>query len=67
MAMIGPLSRARPVRASMITARARSVTIRIIRRSYRSAAIPAGTESRMYGTIRAAPTIPSTTGEAPAL
>ncbi len=47
MRMIGPLIRVRAVRPSMIAPRATSVTIRIRRRSNRSAAMPAGTESRM--------------------
>ena len=43
---IGPLTRVSAVRAHD-RPRARSVLIRINRRSKRSAAIPAGTESRM--------------------
>ena len=47
---------------TMQTARARSLTSSTIRRSKRSAMTPAGIDRRMYGSIRAAPTIPRITG-----
>ncbi len=47
-----------PTRTSMMMPRATSVTSRTMRRSNRSATIPAGTDSRTYGRMRAAPTMP---------
>ena len=47
----------------MMIPRATSVTRRTIRRSNRSATMPAGTESSTYGRMRAAPTMPSSTAE----
>jgi hypothetical protein len=58
----GPSIATSHARASMMTPRARSVDIRISRRSNRSATIPAGIERKTYGSTLAAPTIPSSTG-----
>ena len=58
----GPSTATSQAIASMHTARARSVVRRTSRRSKRSAMTPAGIDSRMYGSIRAAPTMPRMTG-----
>ena len=63
MTVVGASSITAATSTSMSTPRARSVTSRTIRRSKRSAAMPAGTERSTYGRIRAAPTIPSRTGD----
>ncbi len=47
---------------TITTARTPSVRSMIVRRSKRSASTPAGTESRAYGTTRAAPIRPSRNG-----
>ncbi len=58
----GPSLATMIVSATMIRPRATSVTSSTSRRSKRSTMIPAGTERSTYGMIRAAPTMPRSSG-----